>query len=113
MFMFVVTDMIRFKGTFLAIFYGENHIFALIFEMEWCVLIPFQKQNVKNRFAITLFTILQILLLQRKNGFPTISGLAVKNFPVKNKDHPMTSMQNRVIMGAIVMLCLLSEKGFE
>ena len=41
MFMFVVTDMIRFKGTFLAIFYGENHIFALIFEMEWCVLIPF------------------------------------------------------------------------
>ena len=41
MFMFVVTDMIRFKGTFLAIFYGKNHIFALIFEMEWCVLIPF------------------------------------------------------------------------
>ena len=52
MFMFVVTDMITFKGTFLAIFYGENHIFALIFEMEWCVLIPFQEQNVKNRFAI-------------------------------------------------------------
>ena len=41
MFMFVVTDMITFKGTFLAIFYGENHIFALIFEMEWYVLIPF------------------------------------------------------------------------
>ena len=28
MFMLVVTDMIRFKGTFLAIFYGENHIFC-------------------------------------------------------------------------------------
>ena len=41
MFMFVKEDMITFKGTFLAIFYGENHIFALIFEMEWCVLIPF------------------------------------------------------------------------
>ena len=54
MFMFVVTDMITFKGTFLAIFYGENHIFALIFEMEWCVLIPFQDQNVKNRFGTYL-----------------------------------------------------------
>ena len=73
MFMFVVTDMITFKGTFLAIFYGENHIFALIFEMEWCVLIPFQDQNVKNRFGTYLdhnSTNSNIT----KNGFLTILG---------------------------------------
>ena len=75
MFMFVVTDMITFKGTFLAIFYGENHIFALIFEMEWCVLIPFQAQNVKNRFGTYLdhnSTNSNIT----KNGFLTILGFS-------------------------------------
>ena len=86
--MFVVTDMITFKGTFLAIFYGENHIFALIFEMEWCVLFLFRIKMSKIGLAHTLITILQILLLH-KMGSQQFQDLAVKNFPVKNKDHPI------------------------
>ena len=75
MFMFVVTDMITFKGTFLAIFYGENHIFALIFEMEWCVLFLFRIKMSKNRFGTYLdhnSTNSNIT----KNGFLTILGFS-------------------------------------
>ena len=59
MFMFVKEDMIRFKGTFLTIFYGENHIFALIFEnvMAYLFLFGCKCQNwvlYSKQFKIVL-----------------------------------------------------------